>query len=968
MAKSFEIKSPRKLIESALPLDRINEASLKEKSIRHGHPSTLHLWWARRPLAAARAVLFSQLVNDPGFERNLNRGLNKKEAARERDRLFKIIEKLVLWENTTNESVLNEARDEIRKSWVETCELNKDHPQAQTLFNPEKIPAFHDPFAGGGAIPLEAQRLGLNSYASDLNPVAVLINKAMIEIPPRFAGLRPVNPEASSDKRLIDRDWYGSQGLAEDVRYYGKWIRDESEKRIGSLYPKVEITSEMTSELSSLKQYEGQKLTVIAWIWARTVKSPNPAFSNIDVPLVSTFMLSTKQGKEAYVEPILQNDSYNFKVRMGLPENIELAKSGTKLARSNFKCLMSGVPISGEYIKAEGVEGRIGNRLMAMVAEGNRGRVYLSPTPEMEAIARTAKPTWKPDGEIAARMTGGNCTPYGLTSWGDLFTPRQLVSLNTFSEMISEVQKKVIDDALNAGMTEDNISIASSGSGTKAYAEAISVYLAISINKSADRGSTICGWDNTRDSIRNTFGRQAIPMTWDFVESNILSESTGSFINSVDQTVKTIQFLSSSNNGFATQADAQTQELSKDRIISTDPPYYDNIGYADLSDFFYVWLRRSLKSIYSDLFATLSVPKAEELVATSFRHGGKEKAEIFFLDGMTQAMHRLAIQSHPAFPVTIYYAFKQTKNDSENNTTNTGWDTFLAAIIEAGFAITGTWPMRTELGNRMIGSGTNALASSIILVCRKRASSAPSITRRDFIRELKQELSTALEVMIGGVENVSPVAPVDLAQAIIGPGMAVFSKYSAVLEADGSKMSVREALSLINRSIAESSGDFDADTQFCLDWFNQHAWNSDAFGSADVLARAKGTSVEHVRAAGVIDASAGKVRLLKPSEYDGEWDPKKDNNIPSWELLHRLSNKMEQGGIEIAGALLARVDVRRIPTEGVRKLAYQLYTVCERAGKSEDARRYNNLIVAWDSITQYAETKGRAGTQVSLGI
>lgn len=368
------IKAPKKLIEVALPLDAINEAAAREKSIRHGHPSTLHLWWARRPLAAARAVIFAQMVNDPGYERHLGRGVNKQKAAAERERLFKIIEDLVQWENTNNEEVLERARAEIRRSWRETCELNKNHPQAAELFNPDKLPAFHDPFAGGGALPLEAQRLGLEAWASDLNPVAVTINKAMIEIPPRFAGRAPVGPIPAGEKQAkLHEDWRGARGLAEDVRRYGAWMRAEAEKRIGHLYPKIEVTAEMVAERPDLKPLLGQKLTVIAWLWARTVKSPNPAFSHVDVPLASTFVLSSKAGKEAYVEPIVEGDAYRFTVKLGKPG--EAAKRGTKLARgANFECVLSKTPIDGDYIKAEGRAGRMGARLMAIVAEGARGR------------------------------------------------------------------------------------------------------------------------------------------------------------------------------------------------------------------------------------------------------------------------------------------------------------------------------------------------------------------------------------------------------------------------------------------------------------------------------------------------------------------------------------------------------------------------------------------------------------------
>ena len=957
------IKLPKKLIEVALPLDAINAAAAREKSIRHGHPSTLHLWWARRPLAAARAVIFAQMVNDPGYERHLGRGVNKEQARAKREQLFRIIEDLVKWENTTNEEVLQRARAEIGESWRETCELNKGHPQAAELFNPDKLPAFHDPFAGGGALPLEAQRLGLESWASDLNPVAVTINKAMIEIPPRFAGCAPVGPRTPGDKQgTLSEDWSGAKGLAEDVRRYGAWMRAEAEKRIGHLYPQMEVTAEMVRERPDLKPLLGQKLTVIAWLWARTVKSPNPAFSHAEVPLASTFVLSSKAGKEAYVQPVVEGDRYRFTVRVGKPP--ESAKSGTKAAGrgANFRCLLSDAPISGRYIKEEGQAGRMGARLMAIVAEGVRGRVYLAPTPEHETVAQQAQPSWKPDQELVGK-TRDQMPLYGMNTFGDLFTPRQLVALTTFSDLVGEAIEKIRTDAIAAGMTDDGIGLDAGSTGATAYAQAVGVYLAFALNKLADRGSSICTWFTERDSTRNTFVRQSIPMTWDFAELSTLLSGTGSFAGAVDWTAESIEGIVVTNAvgvPTATQADAQSQAISKTKVVSTDPPYYDNIGYADLSDFFYVWLRRSLKPIYPNLFATLAVPKAEELVATPYRHGSKEKAEAFFLDGMSRAMHNLAQQAHPAFPVTIYYAFKQSETKGEAGTSSTGWETFLQAVLDAGFALTGTWPMRTELGNRMIGSGTNALASSIVLVCRKRPADAPTVSRREFLRELNAALPEALAEMTRGGEH-SPVAPVDLSQAIIGPGMAIFSQYAAVLEADGSPMSVRTALQLINRFLAED--DFDHDTQFCLHWFEQQGWATGKFGEADVLSRAKGTSVQGLVEAGVVESGKGELRLLKWSEMPRDWNPETDTRTPVWEALHQLIRALNQDGETAAGSLLARMPARAEP---IRALAYRLYTLCERKGWAEDARAYNELVAAWSSIEQAAADAGFKGTQGSL--
>lgn len=941
------IRSPKKLIEVALPLDAINAEAAREKSIRHGHPSTLHLWWARRPLAAARAVLFAQMVNDPGGERGWKAGLTKQQAAVLREDLFNIIKDLVKWENTNNEEVLERARKAIRDSWRETCEMNKGKPG----FDPDQLPAFHDPFAGGGAIPLEAQRLGLESYASDLNPVAVMINKAMIEIPPKFAGSKPVGPVPAGEEtaQLISKEYQGAEGLAEDVRRYGYWMREEAKKRIGHLYPQVEITKEMAASRPDLKPYVGKKLTVIAWLWARTVKSPNPAFSHVDVPLVSSFILSKKKGHEAYVQPAIEGDTYRFEVKVGTPPKD--ADKGTQISRGSFKCLFSNAVIKYGYIDDEANSGRMSHRLMAIVAEGIRGRVYLSPSSLHESIAKSAIPDNKPmtpcRGTFASNAQG---RIYGFKVFGDYFTPRQLVALNTFSDLVQEARTKAIADAKAAGMQDDGIGIAQGGTGATAYGDALAVYLTFAVDRASDAWSTIASWTPQRDTLRTTFGRQAIPMVWDYAEVNPFSFSTGSFANTYEWIWQSIISCSAVHLGIATQSDAQTQTISNGKVVSTDPPYYDNIGYADLSDFFYVWMRRSLRDIFPDLFATIAVPKAEELVATPYRHGSKEKAETFFLNGMTDAMHHLAEQAHPAFPVTIYYAFKSSDTD-DGKTSNTGWETFLEAVLKAGFAITGTWPMNTERGGRMIGNGTNALASSIVLVCRKRDADAAEISRRDFLQELKRTMPDALSDMMGKEGLSSPIAPVDLAQAAIGPGMEIFSKYKAVLKADGSHMSVHEAMIEINREITDylnpDASGFDAATLFCNEWFQQYGWNEGPFGTADILARAKGTSVDRIRDAGVITAESGKVQLLTWQEYPENYDPATDKNRPTWEACHHMIRVLNNQGEQAAGELLARMPDE---AENIRQLAYYLYTLCERKGNAEDARYYNELMTSWHAI------------------
>ena len=988
------MKIKKKLIEVALPLDAINTASAREKSIRHGHPSTLHLWWARRPLAAARAVIFAQMVDDPsGYvdvllsdtkkRRAAERELKKRVAGhaakralarddaiaepqptleeviaeQERDRLFAIIEDFVLWENTTNEEVLEPARREIWQSWRRACAENAAHPRATEMFDRHTLPAFHDPFAGGGALPLEAQRLGLEAHASDLNPVAVLINKAMIEIPPKFTGGPPVNPAARQEKSLIGREWKGAQGLAEDVRYYGQWMREEAEKRIGHLYPKVEVSEEMVAERSDLERYKGRKLTVIAWLWARTVKSPNPAFADVEVPLASTFMLSTKKGKEAYVEPVIEGRGYRFSVKVGMPQDPEKARLGTTAGKRHaFQCLMSGVPVTYDHIRAEGKAGRMRARLMAIVAEGERGRVYLAPTTEHDAVARQARPDWRPDIDLPANPRDFKTPNYGLAAFSDLFTPRQLVALTTFSDLVTEARARVKRDAIVAGLPDDSTPLRDGGTGATAYADAVGVYLGFSVDKMTDTNTCLCSWQVNPPRLRATFGRQALPMVWDYAEANVFGDAAGDFGRCVGSLTEVLDKGGLRGLGTARQSDAQTLDVNLPRVFSTDPPYYDNIGYADLSDFFYVWLRRSLRPVFPDLFATLAVPKAEELVATPYRHGNKEKAETFFLAGMRQAMRRLAEQTHPAFPVSIYYAFKQSETRTGLGTVSTGWETFLDAVMCAGLGISGTWPMRSELATRNVGRETNALASSIVLVCRQRPADAPMATRREFVAALKSELPVALTHLQRG-----NIAPVDLAQAAIGPGMAVYTRYGKVLDAEGNTLSVREALVLINRTLDETlvqqEGDFDADSRWAVAWFEQFGFDEGDYGIAEMLSKAKNTSVAGMVEAGILASRAGKVRLLRPEELPPDWDPTTDPRLTAWEMVHHLVRTLEAAGESAAAELAAPLGAK---AEVARELCYRLYTLCERKKRAAEALSYNSLVQSWPEITRLAREEQKA--------
>lgn len=903
----------KKLIEVALPLEAINAESAREKSIRHGHPSTLHLWWARRPLATARAVIWASLVDDPSS--HPERFPDEETQEKERKRLFALLTRLVKWENSNDEGVLAEAKEEIMRS---------------THNDP---PALLDPFAGGGAIPLEAQRLGLTAHAHDLNPVAVMINKAMIEIPPRFAGQRPVNLAWRSRAGMADVPMKGAAGLAEDVRYYGEWMKQRAYERIGHLYPNVKIPGGGYGEA-----------TVIAWIWARTVKCPNPA-CGCEMPLASSFVLSKKKGKEAWIEPVL--DSLNritYHVRTGkCPKENESAKLGKG---GLFKCVSCGTATTKQYVHDEFIAKRVGSALMAIVAEGKNGRIYLSPNPQHIQAALCDEPESAPAEEMNTKtpnLVSGR--GYGITHWKQLFTNRQLTALTTFSELVEEAQRQAEADALAAGRSADPTPLCEGGSGAHAYGEAVGVYLAFVVDRLADRCSTICSWDTGYVKIRNTFGRQAIPMTWDYAEGNPFSGSTGSIGSMIVWVKEVLENLPAKPMSFVRQFDAQSDCGLRNIMVSTDPPYYDNIGYADLSDFFYVWMRQSLKRTYPKLFRTMLVPKAEELVATPYRFDGSvEKARDFFEDGMFRTCCQLYQYTREDVPVTIYYAFKQSETDEDDATASTGWETMLSAIIRAGFSITGTWPMRTEMANRTVASGTNALASSIVLVCRKRAPDAGKCTRREFINALHRELRPALIKL-----QSANIAPVDLAQSAIGPGIGVFSRYQSVLESDGRPMSVRAALQIINQELDafynEQEGELDRDSRFCVELFSQYAFNTIKFGDADILARAKNTSVQALADRGVLVAAKGQVRLL-PREEMPEAINIREECV--WLLTQQLARAMETGGVQACAAIVAKF--ANNSAENAKALAYRLYTVCERKKWAQEGAAYNDLVVAWPDI------------------
>jgi putative DNA methylase len=930
----------KKLIEVALPLDAINAQSAREKSIRHGHPSTLHLWWARRPLATARAVLFAQLVDDPSSREDEFReealrqnesdviGYTKRRIDTERERLFDLITRMVDWDNLGDDRLFDAVRAEIDRS---------------TGGNP---PAILDPFAGGGTIPLEAQRLGLEAHASDLNPVAVLINRALIEIPPKFADCPPVFPDAAAERN----GWSKAAGLAEDVRRYGAWMRDEAEKRIGHLYPKATGN-------------DGTEATVIAWIWARTVTCPNPA-CGIEMPLVRSWWLGRKKGKEAYVVPTIVDGKVEYSIGHDPKKGPTSAADGT-VGRNGATCVSCGAPVELSYVRSEGRAGKLGKQLMAVVAEGRRSRSYLAADFLHSNAANVDEPIDIPVGPIPNQAPSFRVQAYGMNRYTDLFTNRQLTALTTFSDLVGEGRDRVLRDALDSGLPEGD-RLEQGGTEAAAYADAVATYLAQAISRVSNKLSSICSWDSSpkMESVRGLFARQAIPMAWDYAEANPFGGSGGDLLEDIAWVTRVIEKLPGGEKATVVSADAASRNYDS-VLISTDPPYYDNIGYSDLSDFFYVWLRRSLKSVHPKLLSTMLVPKAEELVANPYRHGGKDGAREFFEHGFEDVFTRARESANLDYPITVYYAFKQSETDARGQA-STGWETILSSMIRAGWSITATWPMRSELGNRMIASGTNALASSIVLALRPRSEDAPAIDRRGFSAELRSTLPEALRALQQG-----SVAPVDLAQAAIGPGMAVYSKYSEVIESDGSPMPVREALRQINAMldevVSEQEGDFDADTRWCISWFEGHGFTEGPYGDAETLANAKNASVDGLRRSGVLRSSGGRVVLLAPGDFSVDYDPMKDDRISLWEVVLHLVRALddEQGGLDAAGRILYRAGQRGVDTAAAHQLAYLLYSISEKKGWTASGILFNGLGSSWPEVraaARAAESNSAQGT------
>lgn len=925
----------KKLIEVALPLPEINDASAYDKMPGIGpHPKGIHQWWARLPLPTARAVLFSSIVDDPSA--HTDKFPTEEAQNAERERLFGIIRDLMQKKLHEKPGVYARARAEM------------------LAHSGGKLPEVLDPFSGGGSIPLEAARLGFTAHAADLNPVAVLLNKCNLELVPRWLGQKPINSKMRNDALKSQISKPGAWGLAEDVRYYGDVIRKRAIEKIGHLYPKVTLP----------KEHGGREANVIAWIWARTVASPNPAAHGAHVPLISSYWLSSKKGKMAWLEPVInrQNNTWHFEVKTGEPANKKAVSAGTKLARgAKFNCLLTGQPIPDTYIKDQGSKHQVQYRLIAIVVEIPRGRVYVAAVDSQAHAANIATPDGLNE-ELAHDPRNLWCIPYGMTEFTYLFSPRQITALMTFSDLIRTIPKDIRQDAQAAGFSDAESSN---------YAATITTFLALSLDRCADFNNSLCRWAPSNQKVMNLFGRQAIPMVWDFAEANFLGESVGAWQTCMEYVADCIEAIGASpvSGGDACQIDAAgTWNNVHDILVSTDPPYYDNIGYAALSDFFYVWLRRTIGDLYPDLFNTIVVPKTPELTASPERFdGNKEQAKEHFEAGFRKAFTTLRAKMDARFPLTIYYAFKQSDENVSNDGEDvgnresvsgsvdltTGWETLLEALLGSGFQITATWPVRASQKWRMVSMGTNALASYIVLACRVRSGDAPQCTRRDFLTTLKKELPPALAALQQG-----NIAPVDLAQAAIGPGMAVFSRYAKVVESSGKPMTVRTALALINKTLgevqAEQEAEYDADTRWALSWFEQHGFEEGEFGEAETWSRAKNTAINGLVEAGIVAAGGGKVRLIKREELPQDWNPATDKRVTVWETTQHLIRELDQHGETGAATLLHKMNGSL--GEMARELAYRLHKICESNGWSAEAQAYNGLVLVWPELTKQTQS------------
>ena len=896
----------KKLIEVAIPLEAINAHAEKEKNnpFLKGHPRSLHQWWARRPNTTARAIIFSQIIDDPSCDPS--RFPTEEAQDAERERIFDLIARGCGWGSDLDRAALEELKKIAALSMG--CKLSELN--------------FYDPFCGGGAIPLEAKRIGLKSHASDLNPIALLITAGQIDVPEFCFGLSAANKsflQSSQSNNLL--------GLASDILFYADRMQSLAQDKIGDLYPDITVDS--------------SKYSPSAYIWARTVPCPDPAFSGLMTPLIRSFSISSKKGKRIWLEPQKSQSGIDFIVKKEPLDRFSSLRAPS-VSKSGGECLISGAALPLNYIREMAEGGRMGAQLAAIVCDPSSGRTAFSVTDAAPPQISQDLLRSVPSIPLPEKALGFRVQLYGMHDFKEIFSSRQQLCLQTFSGLIPQIRNSVANDFREKHQGKYDADL---------YASTVCRYLQMAISKLADYNNTISCWNQNNMNVTHLFTKHAIPMSWDYCEVNPFS-SLMSFTSISQSIAKAVENLPNGPSGHIFQHDAADIQMHvSNAIISTDPPYYDNIGYADLSDLFYLWARENIKIILPDISTTLAAPKSEEAIASPFRHPTRTDAENWFMQKMQKVMQNLCAAAAHASPITIYYAFKQ-KEISDEGVSSPGWVSFLEGVLNSGLSVVATWPVRTERAARSVGIGTNALASSVLLVCRPRVKDAGVISRAEFMRALKRELRPSLAHL-----QAASITPADMPQSSIGPGMGIFSRYEAVLESDDQPMTVKSALQLINQELDDFiggfQGEFDQETRFTITWFEQHGMGRGDYGTANSLATARGISVDSVKHAGIVESQAGKVRILNRDELLDDWDPQTDTHLTIWECLQYLVRQHEKDGIAYETALLLRKIGGK--ADAVKDLAYCLYDIS--ANKRQDAKEataYNALIADWTELTREA--------------
>jgi putative DNA methylase len=842
----------------------------------------LHKTFAPMPSPALRAILYASFVNDPGEPRG------RREVLAE-------LERLVSGDpGQPPPASVDAARKRIRASLAD-----------------EKGPTVIDPFCGGGSTLVEAQRLGLAAEGADISAVAVLVTKLLTEIPPQVEAQTAITEPALA----------GIPGFQADVRHYATWIHDRAQEELADLYPSAPNGD-----------------PVIAWWWARTVASPDPSVGGAQVPLVSSWQLSATRSNEAIVRPIVSSDRRAV--------SFEMTSGGTAPPPSKEQCVITGTPITFEYLRGEGAAGRLGMRLIAGISDGPHGRSYWIADEDHLSAAERARPLDPPETELPDNL-GFRVQNYGVTRWDQLFTRRQLAMLETFARLVAAIPERVQSDG-----------------GDPDRSKWIAAVLGLCLGKLAQRSSTLVAWRTRRDAkskAEPAFGRNDLPMTWDFAEVNPFAGSVGDWNRIVELSLNAFEYIEPRGPASAVfLEDARTFVASKSNAMCvTDPPYFDAIGYSGLYDFFYIWLRRALKASHEELFSTVLSRRDTELIADPGRHNkSRTAARQYFIDGFTDTFELVRSAADPAFPTVVVYAYRESGGQGA-----TGWEAMLQAIVAAGLSITGTWPIHGTGRTRLRGQGSNALATYVVLVCRPRSQDAAVVGVADFIRALRSEIPMAVRVL-----QAATIAPVDLAQAVIGPGMRVYTSYREVLDADGKSVAVGTALSHINRVLGETldqqEADFDAPTRWAVAWYAENGFGAGDFGRADHLARAKVTSVDALRHSGIVGAEAGRVWLVGRDAL-ASYDPMADSTPTVWEATQWLAWELSRHGELAAAEALQRLSVDR---EAVRELAYLLFSIADRSGSADEAVAYNSLVLAWPELEAISSREGSDSGQQALGV